>query len=61
MGGWWGQGWGDALGQGAEDKLALRDANVGDLEARVVDLEVLVEEDVEVDIPRTLVDDFLTS
>ena len=59
---WWEWGWGGGvLGKGAEDKFALGDANVGDLEARVVDLEVLIQEDVKVNVPWSLVDDLFAS
>lgn len=50
-----------SLCQRAEHELSLRDANVRDLESVVVDDLVLVEEDIKIDIPRSLVDHLLAA
>jgi hypothetical protein len=52
---------GDLLGEGSEDKLALRDANVGDRETLVVKLEVIIEKNVEVDVSGPLVYELLAA
>ena len=52
---------GNSLGQRAQDKLPLGDANVGHNEAPVLDLLVLVQQDVEVNVARALVDELLAA
>jgi hypothetical protein len=49
------------LGEWSENEFTLRDTDVRDREAFMVDLEVIIEEDIEVDIARALVDDLLAT
>lgn len=51
----------DLLSQRSEDKLPLGDANVGDGQTLVVELDVVVEEDVEVDVSGPLVYELLAA
>lgn len=49
------------LGEWPEHKLSLGDADVRDLEAIMVDLEILVQENIEIDVPGPLVDHLLAA
>jgi hypothetical protein len=48
-----------SLGKGPKDEFAFGDTNVRNGKALMVDLEVVIEENVEVDVARSLVDEFL--
>jgi hypothetical protein len=47
------------LGEWPENEFTLGNTDVRDREAFMVNLEAIIEEDIEVDVTRTLVDDLL--
>lgn len=52
---------GGALGQGAEDKFPLGDANVGDLESLMIQCDAVVKKDVKINVARALVYELLAT
>lgn len=51
----------DSLCERSQDKLPLRDTDVGNIETRMLNLLIAIHEDVKIDISRALVDQLLAT
>lgn len=49
------------LCKGAQDELPLRDANMRDRETGMLNVFISINENIQIDIPRTLVNELLTA